>query len=152
MGLKMNNKGADKITVPVFFILALAVFFFHGCDFFTGFQKGAKEEKKILGYVNGFNPRLKDIEKTLKEEGFNPGAVDGIMDKQARKAIREFQKANKLQATSFINAKTKAKLEGLSLQKAKKKQEAAPQGGKTQAKPADKLKKTKEADNNIKRR
>lgn len=152
MGLKMNNKGAEKMTMPVFFILALAVFFFQGCNFFAGFQKEAKEEKKILGYVDGFNPRLKDIKETLKEEGFNPGAVDGIMDRQTRKAIREFQKANKLQATSFIDAKTKAKLEGLSFQRAKKKQEAAAQGGKTQAKPAGKLKKIKEADNNIKRR
>lgn len=152
MGLKMNNKGAEKMTMPVFFILALTALFFYGCNFFADFQKEAKEEKKILGYVNGFNPRLKDIERTLKEERFSPGPVDGIMDKQTRKAIREFQKANKLQATSFIDAKTKAKLEGLSLQRAKKKQESVPQGGKTQVKPAGKLKKTKEADNNIKRR
>jgi peptidoglycan hydrolase-like protein with peptidoglycan-binding domain len=151
MGFK-TGEGAKKMTMPGFFILALTALFFYGCNFFADFQKEAKEEKRILGYVNGFNPRLKDIERALQEGGFNPGSVDGIMDKQTRKAVREFQKANRLQATSFIDAKTKEKLESLSLQRAKKKQEAAAQGGKTQVKPADKLKKTKGADTNIKRR
>ena len=96
---------------------------FSGCDFVSGFKKEAKEEKKILGYTKGYNPRIKDLEKVLFEEGFSPGAVDGNMDAQARKAIREFQGANKLKGSGFYDMQTKVKLDGIRSEKAKKRQE-----------------------------
>lgn len=110
--------------ISIVFILATILLLFCGCDSISALKKEAKEERKILGYVKGFNPRIKEIERALKEEGFNPGPDDGIMDKQTRKAIRNFQKANRLRENGFIDTKTKARLDSLIIQKAKEKRES----------------------------
>lgn len=73
-------------------------------------QKEADEEKKIIGYAQRYNPRAKEVQQLLKKAGFNPGAADGVMGSKTRSTIRNFQKANELKVTGFIDSKTWAKL------------------------------------------
>jgi len=49
----------------------------------------------------------KDIQIALKNAGFYNGQIDGKIGKKARKAIREFQKANGLKADGKVGPKTK---------------------------------------------
>jgi hypothetical protein len=39
---------------------------------------------------------IKNIQKALKSEGFNPGPIDGIMGWRTKSALSKFQKANSL--------------------------------------------------------
>lgn len=117
------NKQLRKYGIKNYIALLAMLCIFSGCGFMGGLQKEAKEEKNILGYVKGYNPRIKEIQKTLKEAGFNPGPIDGTMDKQTRRAIKDFQKANQIKATGIINIKTQAKLDALAFELPKKKNE-----------------------------
>ena len=56
-------------------------------------------------------PTSKQIQQALDNAGFYPGKVDGKMGKQTRIAIREFQKANNLNADGKCGKKTWAILE-----------------------------------------
>jgi hypothetical protein len=49
-------------------------------------------------------------QEALKNQGHDPGPVDGIMGSQTRRAIREFQSANGLKQTGRLDARTKEKL------------------------------------------
>lgn len=52
----------------------------------------------------------RQIQLALKNAGFDPGAIDGVMGSRTRKAIRYFQKANNLPITGKIDKNTWAKL------------------------------------------
>lgn len=118
-----SSQNLQKYKAGFLFALAIVVFLLNGCKFIEGLKKEAKEEKKILGYVEGYNPRVKEIQTLLKEAGFEPGLNDGTMDKVTRKAIRDFQRANKLTDSGFIDAATLSRLNRLSLEKERKRQE-----------------------------
>ena len=49
---------------------------------------------------------VKQIQTALKNAGYFPGTVDGKMGKKTRRAIREFQKANNLQADGRVGKST----------------------------------------------
>jgi murein L,D-transpeptidase YcbB/YkuD len=51
-------------------------------------------------------PTTKSIQVALFNAGFNPGEIDGKMGKQTRSAIKEFQKANGLQADGKVGKQT----------------------------------------------
>jgi peptidoglycan hydrolase-like protein with peptidoglycan-binding domain len=87
------------------------IFLFHGCVF-TGFgrHKEAEEEKKIFGFLDGYNYRIKEAQGCLMSAGFNPGLIDGKMRNDTRKAVKCFQRANDLNATGFIGARTWQKM------------------------------------------
>jgi peptidoglycan hydrolase-like protein with peptidoglycan-binding domain len=51
-------------------------------------------------------PTPLQIQKSLKNAGFDPGEIDGKLGRQARKAIRDFQKANGLTADGKVGPKT----------------------------------------------
>ncbi|MBR9652334.1 peptidoglycan-binding domain-containing protein [Thalassovita aquimarina] len=46
------------------------------------------------------------VEQSLKRVGLNPGKIDGNFDKQTRKALRQFQRANELPATGYVSQRT----------------------------------------------
>jgi peptidoglycan hydrolase-like protein with peptidoglycan-binding domain len=46
------------------------------------------------------------VQEILKDAGFEPGPVDGIMDGQTRSAIKAFQKAKSLKPTGKIDSTT----------------------------------------------
>jgi len=52
------------------------------------------------------NTRTKDIQTALKNAGFYNGMIDGIKGTGTKKAIKEFQRANGLQADGVIGPKT----------------------------------------------
>jgi len=47
-----------------------------------------------------------EIQKALKNAGFDPGAIDGKISKQTVSAIKDFQKANHLKVTGKVNRRT----------------------------------------------
>lgn len=130
----------EKEIISIILLIG-SIFVFWGCDRVINFRKEASEEKKNLSYVQGYNPKIKEIEKLLKEEKFDPGLIDGVMSKQTRKALMQFQKANSLKETGFYDAETKSKLDLISAEKAKKKQEVKSQ----EVKPSAKIRKAQEA-------
>jgi len=73
-------------------------------------NKGEIIETQIIGSVSGYNGRVKEIQKILKDLGFDPGSVDGRMGSQTRKMIMEFQKSKKLIPTGMIDSATREEL------------------------------------------
>jgi len=75
----------------------------------------AQEEKMIEGQnINKKNisprvkdrPNLKQIQTSLKNAGYNPGAIDGRMGTQTKEAIRSFQKDSGLHIDGKVGKKT----------------------------------------------
>ena len=52
------------------------------------------------------HPLMKDIQIALKNAGYDPGSTDGKMGKKTRTAIKDFQKANGLDADGKVGKKT----------------------------------------------
>jgi murein L,D-transpeptidase YcbB/YkuD len=52
----------------------------------------------------------RDIQRALKNAGFNPGPIDGKLGSRTRQAIREFQGVNGLQVDGIVGKRTWAKL------------------------------------------
>ena len=61
-----------------------------------------KSGKKVLTH--------NDIQLALKNAGFYNGPVDGKIGRETKRAIRKFQKANRLKATGRVNAETESLL------------------------------------------
>ncbi len=53
----------------------------------------------------------KNVQLALRAAGFDPGSADGRMGPRTREAIRDFQKANGLNADGKVGPRTWAKLE-----------------------------------------
>ncbi len=49
---------------------------------------------------------VKAIQNTLKRQGFSPGPVDGVFGPKTIKALKQFQKNQKLRVTGRIDAET----------------------------------------------
>jgi peptidoglycan hydrolase-like protein with peptidoglycan-binding domain len=95
------------------FIIGILItgFLFPGCVFIGyGDRKEKEEEKKIFGFLEGYNHRIKEAQAYLVNAGFNPGTVNGNMNRKTRAAIKDFQKANNLKITGFVDTKTWAAL------------------------------------------
>lgn len=73
-------------------------------------DKQELREEEIIGRVSGHNPRVEEIQNALREAGFDPGPVDGVMGAQTRAAIRGLQKSKGLKATGKIDSKTQLAL------------------------------------------
>jgi len=73
-------------------------------------DKNELQEEQIIGKVSGYNPRIKEIQEILKEAGFEPGPIDGVMGGQTRTAIKEFQKKKSLKPTGKIGSTTQLAL------------------------------------------
>ena len=53
---------------------------------------------------------MRAVEEALKAKGYNPGKIDGMVDDQARAAIRKFQQDNGMSATGMVDQKTADRL------------------------------------------
>lgn len=53
---------------------------------------------------------VRKAQQALKQKGFDPGPVNGVMGDETQQAIKEFQKANGLSATGILDEKTKKEL------------------------------------------
>ena len=49
---------------------------------------------------------ITSVQRALKEKGFNPGPIDGIMGPRTRAALRRFQKANNLASGGVLTKET----------------------------------------------
>jgi hypothetical protein len=52
---------------------------------------------------------LRRVQQALKDQGQDPGPIDGVMGPRTREAVRQFQKANGLQATGTLDQTTMKK-------------------------------------------
>jgi hypothetical protein len=53
---------------------------------------------------------IKKVQETLRDKGFDPGPIDGVMGSQTRKAISQYQKSENLPVTGHLDADTAGKL------------------------------------------
>lgn len=90
--------------------------FASGCSMIAEYSSEAQAEKQVLGGAEGVNKRVKYIEITLREMGYDPGKTDGILDADSRKAIKDFQKAHNLPANGYIDKETYSRLHVYSIE------------------------------------
>ena len=53
---------------------------------------------------------IKKVQETLRDKGYDPGPIDGVMGSQTRDAISQYQKAENLPVTGHLDAQTAGKL------------------------------------------
>ena len=58
----------------------------------------------------GPRPEVMSLQRALKEKGFNPGAVDGVLGPKTKSAIKSFQKSAGLEQSGEDNKQTREKL------------------------------------------
>lgn len=104
-----KEKISKVIGVACLVILLLIIFVSPVRNFMNSLFRKDKDELKeesIIGTVSSYNPRVKEIQEALKEAGFGPEQIDGVMGQQTREAIKEFQKAKGLKPTGIIDSIT----------------------------------------------
>jgi outer membrane murein-binding lipoprotein Lpp len=67
---------------------------------------GSMEWRSILCETNMTRSRIKDIQSALKEKGYNPGPIDGVVGSETISAMNKFQKANKLPIDRYLNVES----------------------------------------------
>jgi len=61
--------------------------------------------------MSGNNPgQVKAVQQALKDQGHDPGDVDGVMGPKTQAALRDYQQKQGLKATGRLDAETQAKL------------------------------------------
>ena len=73
------------------------------------FRHPSKEEtteEELIGSQEGNDFRIAQIQHALKNFGYDPGAIDGRLGKNTRKAIKEFQIAKGISPTGKIDSRT----------------------------------------------
>jgi peptidoglycan hydrolase-like protein with peptidoglycan-binding domain len=53
---------------------------------------------------------IKKVQETLRDKGYDPGPIDGVMGSQTREALRQYQKAENLPVTGHLDGGTAGKL------------------------------------------
>jgi hypothetical protein len=53
---------------------------------------------------------VKQAQQALKEKGYDPGPIDGVMGARTKEAIKSFQSASNLQVTGSLDAETSQQL------------------------------------------
>jgi hypothetical protein len=72
----------------------------------TAVAPGRVEWRSILCETNMTGDRVRDIQVALKERGFDPGPIDGIIGRDTIKAMNAFQAANNLPQDKYVNVDT----------------------------------------------
>ena len=49
---------------------------------------------------------IRQIQSALRQRGFNPGAVDGVLGRQTMEAVNAYQRANNLPVDRYLNIET----------------------------------------------
>ena len=75
-----------------------------GMQSHTGMKSGAAHGRK--GGMAMGDEKVKAAQQALKEKGHDPGDVDGKMGPKTQAALRDYQKAQGMQATGRLDAKT----------------------------------------------
>jgi hypothetical protein len=59
---------------------------------------------------SGGQQEIQKAQEALKNQGHDPGPIDGVMGPQTRQALRAFQNSNGLKQTGMLDSETKQKL------------------------------------------
>jgi peptidoglycan hydrolase-like protein with peptidoglycan-binding domain len=79
----------------------------------TKYKSGSRSESRRAGLESSHMNSQQEVrlaQEALKNQGHDPGPIDGIMGAHTREALREFQSANGLRQTGMLDAQTKQKL------------------------------------------
>ena len=79
-----------------------------GADDSNRVRQGPRRHSGSQGI--GGQADIRHAQEALKNQGHDPGPIDGIMGTQTRHALREFQSKNGLKQTGILDARTKQKL------------------------------------------
>ena len=60
--------------------------------------------------MSGNTERVKAVQQALKDQGHDPGAIDGVMGPKTEAALRDYQQKQGLKVTGRLDADTSAKL------------------------------------------
>jgi peptidoglycan hydrolase-like protein with peptidoglycan-binding domain len=66
---------------------------------------GESQSKRADGHQD-----IRQAQEALKNQGHDPGPIDGVMGPQTRQALRAFQSSNGLKQTGMLDAETKQRL------------------------------------------
>jgi peptidoglycan hydrolase-like protein with peptidoglycan-binding domain len=55
--------------------------------------------------------QIENIQEALKEKGYDPGPIDGVMGPKTQQAIKNFQQATNLKVTGAVDAETARELD-----------------------------------------
>lgn len=69
-------------------------------------REGFMEWRSILCETNMDVATIRSIQRSLKEKGFDPGAIDGVIGEQTTQAVKAFQNANDLPTDEYLNMET----------------------------------------------
>ncbi len=69
-------------------------------------KDGHMEWREILCETNMTRNKITTIQRALKAKGYNPGPIDGVIGGATMKAVKAFQKANKLPVDKYLNIQT----------------------------------------------
>jgi hypothetical protein len=59
---------------------------------------------------NHGSSNIKEVQQALKDKGYDPGPIDGVMGAKTKEALKSFQSASNLSATGTLNSETAQKL------------------------------------------
>lgn len=91
----------------IFINLLVTLFlFFIGCNILPKSVQYQKEEEKLIGSTEGYNPRIEGVQFALKDAGYETGTTDGRIGNQTREAIKEFQEFLGLKPTGYLDEAT----------------------------------------------
>src|SRR5262245_52188679 len=76
----------------------------------TSQKETGSTSAKMQKEVAPSQDQIKKAQEALKDKGMYSGAVDGTMNAQFEKAVRDYQDANKLKATGKLDHATMMKL------------------------------------------
>ena len=75
-------------------------------------NEAEQREMSFLGDRAMYNAKVEDSQRMLRKQGFNPGPVDGKIGWRTRQAVKDFQKANNLPVSGYIDEVVFSKLAG----------------------------------------
>jgi peptidoglycan hydrolase-like protein with peptidoglycan-binding domain len=69
-----------------------------------------RDMKDSLTGKGAANGDVRAAQRALKEKGFNPGPIDGVMGPRTSAAVRDFQQKENLKVTGRLDAETRSRL------------------------------------------
>ncbi|MFH1128205.1 MAG: peptidoglycan-binding domain-containing protein, partial [Candidatus Omnitrophota bacterium] len=76
----------------------------------TTTNSGGEPKLETMPPSGPYSPSTQEVQKALKNAGYYTSNVDGKLGPKTKKAIKEFQKANALQADGKVGPRTWAAL------------------------------------------
>jgi peptidoglycan hydrolase-like protein with peptidoglycan-binding domain len=73
-------------------------------------EKGSSNSSWNSNSNSSSSQNVREAQQALKDKGFDPGAIDGVMGSRTKEAIKSFQSASGLETTGALNRETAQKL------------------------------------------